>query len=143
MAFPRLQELAAAQNSNSLTDAMSVYTERKINEDLHYTAELSHLWEIWMIPVRDDDPRLKSKKSAMDMSFTLGSTEEADNVKILQSCNGLFLCDGLGLPVFYYVYNLSTNQYKKLPYPDCSLDNSPYYSSAGLRISFDPTKSLH
>ncbi|GKC06031.1 hypothetical protein Tco_0997641 [Tanacetum coccineum] len=28
----------------------------------------------------------------MDNSFTLGSTEEADNVKILQSCNGLLLC---------------------------------------------------
>ncbi|GKB36572.1 hypothetical protein Tco_0881514 [Tanacetum coccineum] len=79
----------------------------------------------------------------MDRSFTLGSTEEADNVKILQSCNGLLLRSGLGLPVFYYVYNPSTNQYKKLPYLDCSLDNSPYYSSAGLRIAFDPTKSPH
>ncbi|GKB71411.1 hypothetical protein Tco_0932823 [Tanacetum coccineum] len=49
----------------------------------------------------------------MDRSFTLGSTEEADNVKILQSCN------------------------------DCSLDNSPYFSSAGLRIAFNPTKSPH
>ncbi|GJU19018.1 hypothetical protein Tco_1146984 [Tanacetum coccineum] len=46
MAFPRLQELAAAQNSNSLTDAMSVYIERKINEDLHFAAGLSHLWEV-------------------------------------------------------------------------------------------------
>nr|GEX46802.1 hypothetical protein [Tanacetum cinerariifolium] len=55
----------------------------------------------------------------MDRSFTLCSTEEADNVKILQSCNGLLLCG------------------------DCPLDNSPYYSSAGLRIAFDPTKSLH
>ncbi|GKA52084.1 hypothetical protein Tco_0745280 [Tanacetum coccineum] len=36
----------------------------------------------------------------MDRSFTLGSTEEADNVKILQSCNGLLLCGGSGLPVF-------------------------------------------
>nr|GEU81797.1 DNA-directed DNA polymerase [Tanacetum cinerariifolium] len=89
------------------------------------------------------DPRLKSKKFAMDRSFTLGSTEEADNVKILQSCNGLLLCGGSGLPVFDYVYNPSTNQYKKLLYPDCSLDNSPYYSSAGLRIAFDPTKSPH
>ncbi|GJZ35653.1 hypothetical protein Tco_0581470 [Tanacetum coccineum] len=62
-------------------------------------------------------------------SFTLGSTEEADNVKILQSCNGLLLCSSSGTPVFDYVYNSSTNQYKKLPYPDCSLDNSPYYSS--------------
>ncbi|GJS45947.1 ribonuclease H-like domain-containing protein [Tanacetum coccineum] len=26
---------------------------------------------------------------------------------------------------------------------DCSLDNSPYYSSARLRIAFDPTKSSH
>ncbi|GJZ85590.1 hypothetical protein Tco_0650929 [Tanacetum coccineum] len=29
------------------------------------------------------DPRLQSKKSAMDRSFTLGSTEEVDNIKIL------------------------------------------------------------
>ncbi|GJZ72159.1 ribonuclease H-like domain-containing protein [Tanacetum coccineum] len=79
----------------------------------------------------------------MDRSFTLGSTEEADNVKILQSCNGLLLCGGSGMPVFDYVYNPSTNQYKKLPYSDCSLDNSLYYSSAGLRIAFDPTKSPH
>nr|GFA60672.1 hypothetical protein [Tanacetum cinerariifolium] len=47
------------------------------------------------------------------------------------------------MPVFDYVYNLSTNQYKKLLYPDCSIDNSPYYSSVGLRIAFDPTKSPH
>ncbi|GJZ74204.1 hypothetical protein Tco_0638350 [Tanacetum coccineum] len=46
MAFPRLQELAAAQNSNNLTDAMSVYIERKINDDLHFAAGLSHLWEV-------------------------------------------------------------------------------------------------
>ncbi|GJZ71563.1 hypothetical protein Tco_0635414 [Tanacetum coccineum] len=65
------------------------------------------------------DFRLRSKKSAMDNSFTLGSTEEAENVKILQSCNGLLLCS------------------------DCSLDNSPYYRSAGLRMTFDPTKSPH
>ncbi|GKD18956.1 hypothetical protein Tco_1208114, partial [Tanacetum coccineum] len=53
------------------------------------------------------------KKSTIYSSFTLGSTKEADNVKILQSCN------------------------------DCSLDNSPYYSSVGLRMAFDPTKSSH
>ncbi|GKB53366.1 hypothetical protein Tco_0904119 [Tanacetum coccineum] len=79
----------------------------------------------------------------MDRSFTLGSIEEADNVKILQSYNGLLLCGGSRMSVFDYVYNPSTNQYKKLPYPDCSLDISPYYSSAGLRIAFDPTKSPH
>ncbi|GKA11036.1 hypothetical protein Tco_0690469 [Tanacetum coccineum] len=99
MAFPRLQELAVAQNSNSLTDAMSVYIERKINEDLHFAAGLSHLWEIWMIPVRslfESDFVSLVKKYAMDRSFTLSSTEEADNVKILQSCNGLLLCDDFG-----------------------------------------------
>ncbi|GJX35704.1 hypothetical protein Tco_0247261 [Tanacetum coccineum] len=31
------------------------------------------------------DPRLKSKKSVMDSSFTLGSTEEVDNVKIFSA----------------------------------------------------------
>ncbi|GKD93568.1 hypothetical protein Tco_1373405, partial [Tanacetum coccineum] len=46
MAFPRLQELAAVQNSNNLTDAMSVYIERKISNDLHFEARLSHLWEV-------------------------------------------------------------------------------------------------
>ncbi|GJW16492.1 ribonuclease H-like domain-containing protein [Tanacetum coccineum] len=294
MAFPCLQELAAAQNSNNLSDAISVYIERKINDDLHFAAGLTlqcaefftqlsqtevlkmlairkSIAKIRMIPIRlylllyvvhgddevgtwvaifvvlftqpsctqilhqlilgmmseeritqaretyspqhkvltnDDlltqilirlpilcihlfatvskqwlriitsplfiktrsqitkvdppvglfvnhirslfesdfvplDPRLRSKKSAMDRSFSRGSTEEADNVKILQSCNGLLLCGGSGMPVFYYVYNPSTNQYKKIPYADCSLDNSPYYSSAGLRIAFDPTKSPH
>ncbi|GJY85688.1 hypothetical protein Tco_0499714 [Tanacetum coccineum] len=116
MAFPRLQELAAVQNSNSLTEAMSVYIERKINKDLHFAAGLSHLWEVLYSRVNEHSlliaelnvfggplalqcdeflsscPKPKSqtsvKKSAMDRSFTLGSTEEADNVKILQSCNG-------------------------------------------------------
>ncbi|GJV38082.1 hypothetical protein Tco_1410559 [Tanacetum coccineum] len=107
--------------------------------------------EIQMIPVRSLfesdfvplDPRLRSKKSVMDRSFSCGSTVEADNVKILQSCNGLLLCGSSGMPIFDYVYNPSTNQYKKLLYADCSLDNSPYYSSARLRIAFDPTKLTH
>ncbi|GJS37681.1 ribonuclease H-like domain-containing protein [Tanacetum coccineum] len=37
----------------------------------------------------------------------------------------------------------STNQFKRLPHPDCSLDNSLYYRSAGLRMAFDLTKSPH
>ncbi|GJY10732.1 hypothetical protein Tco_0378917 [Tanacetum coccineum] len=190
MAFPRLQELVAAQNSNNLIDAMSVYIQRQINDDIQFAAGLSHLWEVLYSRVNEHrlliaelnvfggplalqcadqitkvdppvglfinhitslfecdfvsfDPRLQSKKSAMDSSFTLGSTEEADNFKILQSCNGLLLCSGSGRRVFDYVYNPSNNQYKKLPYLDFSLDNSPYYSSAGLRMAFDPTKLPH
>ncbi|GJV26033.1 hypothetical protein Tco_1378728 [Tanacetum coccineum] len=42
------------------------------------------------------DPRLESRKSAMDNSFTLGSNEEDYNVNILQSCNGLLLCSVFG-----------------------------------------------
>ncbi|GJS70915.1 hypothetical protein Tco_0703756 [Tanacetum coccineum] len=48
----------------------------------------------------------------MDRSFTLGSTEEANNVKILQSCNGLLLCGGSGMPVFDYVYKSIPNRIK-------------------------------
>ncbi|GJS60477.1 hypothetical protein Tco_0655261 [Tanacetum coccineum] len=79
----------------------------------------------------------------MDNSFTLGSTKEADNVKILQPCNGFLMCSGSGMPIFDYVSNPSNNQFKRLLHPDCSLDNSPYYKSTGLRMAFDPTKSLH
>ncbi|GJU57087.1 hypothetical protein Tco_1234853 [Tanacetum coccineum] len=41
MAFPRLQELAAAKNSNNLTDAMSVFTQRKISDGLQFAAGLT------------------------------------------------------------------------------------------------------
>ncbi|GJW33688.1 hypothetical protein Tco_0053720 [Tanacetum coccineum] len=47
-----------AQNSNNLTNAMSVYIERKINDDLYFAAGLSHLWEIRMIPVRSAGLRI-------------------------------------------------------------------------------------
>ncbi|GJY72468.1 hypothetical protein Tco_0476171 [Tanacetum coccineum] len=44
--FPRLQELAAAANSNNLNDAMSVYIQREINADLQFAFGLSHLWDV-------------------------------------------------------------------------------------------------
>ncbi|GJV45268.1 hypothetical protein Tco_1429804 [Tanacetum coccineum] len=46
MTFLRLQELAAGQNSNNLTDAMLVYIQRQINNDLQFAARVSHLWEV-------------------------------------------------------------------------------------------------
>ncbi|GJT47115.1 hypothetical protein Tco_0955830 [Tanacetum coccineum] len=58
------------------------------------------------------DSRLESRKSVMDNSFTLGSTEEADNVKIL------------------------------LPQPENSHDDSHFHVTVILRITFDPRKSL-
>ncbi|GKC79352.1 hypothetical protein Tco_1130126 [Tanacetum coccineum] len=41
-----MQELAAMENSNNLTDAMSVFIQRKITDDLQFAAGLSHLWEV-------------------------------------------------------------------------------------------------
>nr|GEV20515.1 hypothetical protein [Tanacetum cinerariifolium] len=60
--------------------------------DPHVGLFVSHIRSVFESDFVSLDPRLKSKKSAMDRSFTLGSIEEADNVKILQSCNGLLQC---------------------------------------------------
>ncbi|GJU05831.1 integrase, catalytic region, zinc finger, CCHC-type containing protein [Tanacetum coccineum] len=87
------------------------------------------------------DPRLESRKSAMDNSFTLGSNEEVDHVKILQSCNGLLLCSGSGSPAFYYVYNPSTSLFKRLMKPENSHDDSHLHATGVFRMTFDPTKS--
>nr|GEY65270.1 hypothetical protein [Tanacetum cinerariifolium] len=87
------------------------------------------------------DLGLESRKSAIDNSFTLGSNEEAYHVNILQSCNGLLVYSGWGSPAFYYVYNPSTNLFKRLPQPDNSHDVSILYATGVLRMAFDPTKS--
>ncbi|GJS04047.1 hypothetical protein Tco_0320555 [Tanacetum coccineum] len=87
------------------------------------------------------DPRLESRKSAMDSSITLGFNEEADHVKILQSCYGLLLCSGSGSPAFYYVYNPSTNMFKRLSKQENSHADSYLHATGVLRMAFDPTKS--
>nr|GEU59714.1 hypothetical protein [Tanacetum cinerariifolium] len=79
----------------------------------------------------------------MENSFTLASTEAVENVKIVQSYNGLLLCTGPGWPACNYVYNPSTNLFKMLPPPDYSHVDSPFYTSAALRMDFDPIKSLN
>ncbi|GJX94326.1 F-box protein-like protein [Tanacetum coccineum] len=89
------------------------------------------------------DSRFESRKGNVENSFTLASTETVENVKIVQSCNGLLLCTGPGWPSCNYVYNPSTNLFKMLPPPDYSHADSPFYTSAGLRMAFDPTKSLN
>ncbi|GKE32519.1 RNA-directed DNA polymerase, eukaryota [Tanacetum coccineum] len=84
--------------------------------DPHVGLFVSHIRSLFESDFVSLDPILQSKKSTIDRSFTLGSTEEADNVKILQSCNGLLLCGGSG----------------------CL-----FLITVGLRIAFDPTKSPH
>nr|GEU96575.1 RNA-directed DNA polymerase, eukaryota, reverse transcriptase zinc-binding domain protein [Tanacetum cinerariifolium] len=55
--------------------------------------------------------KLQSKKSNMDSSFTLGSNEEVDTVKILQSCNGLLQCsDDFGSSKFT-IYEMMTGYF--------------------------------
>ncbi|GJT71835.1 hypothetical protein Tco_1031121 [Tanacetum coccineum] len=87
------------------------------------------------------DPIINSRKYTIKNSFTLGSTEEADKVTILQSCNGLLLCTGSRRHAFNYVYNPSTNLLKILSEPDYVNVDSNVYGCAGLRLAFDPTKS--
>ncbi|GJW67822.1 hypothetical protein Tco_0122246 [Tanacetum coccineum] len=87
------------------------------------------------------DSRLNSKKPIIDHSFS--SVEEVDHVRILQSCNGLLLCTGSAWPVFYYVYNPSTNLFKRLPQPNYSHDDLCFYSSDVFRMAFDARKSLY
>nr|GEX90062.1 hypothetical protein [Tanacetum cinerariifolium] len=148
MAFPRLQELAATQNSNSLTDAMPVYIKRKISEDLHFAAELSHLWEVLYGRVNEQS-LLIAELNVGDKEVECGSPSLLAPLRkliMLRSCSLAMVCFCVVVRdcLFIITYiNPSTNQYKKLPYPDLSLDNSPYYTSAGLRIAFDPTKSPH
>ncbi|GKA06408.1 hypothetical protein Tco_0685632 [Tanacetum coccineum] len=89
------------------------------------------------------DSRFQSKKGTVENSFALASTEVVEIVKIVQSCNGLLLCIGPGWPACYYIYNPSTNLFKMLPPPDYSHADSPFYISVGLRMAFDPTKSLN
>ncbi|GKD15173.1 hypothetical protein Tco_1199580, partial [Tanacetum coccineum] len=60
MAFPRLQELAAMQNSNNLPDIMSVHIQRKINDDLQFAAGLNKdddvgLYLLWFYVHGDND----------------------------------------------------------------------------------------
>ncbi|GJV55959.1 hypothetical protein Tco_1456964 [Tanacetum coccineum] len=82
------------------------------------------------------DPRINSRKYTIENSFTLGSTKEADKVKILQSCNGLLLYTGSRRHAFNYVYNPSTNLFKILLEQDYANDDSILYGCAGLRDDF-------
>nr|GEX90061.1 hypothetical protein [Tanacetum cinerariifolium] len=79
------------------------------------------------------DPKINSRKYTIKNSFTLGSTEEADKVKILQSCNGLLLCTGSRRHDFDYVYNPSTNLLKILPEPGYANVDSNVFGCAGFR----------
>ncbi|GJU69595.1 hypothetical protein Tco_1255854 [Tanacetum coccineum] len=91
---------------------------------------------------RNGKGRLESRKSTMDISFTLGSSKEVDNLRILQSCNGLLMCSSLAWPGFDYIYNPSTNLIKRISQPENSYGDLRFYRSVVLRMTFDPRKSF-
>ncbi|GJR90681.1 hypothetical protein Tco_0214692 [Tanacetum coccineum] len=87
-----------------ITSPIFIKTRSQITKvDPHVGLFVNHIRSLFESDFVSLDPRLQSKKSAMNRSFSRGSTEEADNVKILQSYNGLLLCSGSGMPVFDYV----------------------------------------
>ncbi|GKA23489.1 hypothetical protein Tco_0709522 [Tanacetum coccineum] len=126
-----------------LTSPHFTDTRRKIpNLDLPAGIFANHLRSLFECDLVSLDSRLNSEKSTMDHSF--GSAEEVDHVRILQSCNALLLCSGSAWPIFYYVYDPSTNLFKILPQPNYYLcDYSCFFSSGVSRLAFDPRKSIH
>ncbi|GJU28155.1 hypothetical protein Tco_1166776 [Tanacetum coccineum] len=127
MAFPRLQELASAQNSNNLTDTMSIYIERKKNDDLYFAAGLSHLWEILYNIVN------KHRLLIADLNVFGGpvALQCAEFLKQLSQTEVLKM-----LEIRKSVAEVHMQVHKKI-------DIVTVMSSVGLRIAFDPTKSPH
>ncbi|GJS39909.1 hypothetical protein Tco_0564952 [Tanacetum coccineum] len=106
----------------------------------HSFLRLCMMWDYKKLDYKIPDI-LSSRKYISKNSFTLESTEEADEGKdIMHSCNGLLLCTGSRRHAFDYVYNPSTNLLKILPEPDYANVDSNVYGCAGLRLAFDPTK---
>ncbi|GJZ08325.1 hypothetical protein Tco_0542608 [Tanacetum coccineum] len=58
------------------------------------------------VAAKSKDSRLESRKSAMDNSFTLGSTEEVDNVKILQWFASVYLIS----KIISQTFDIGSNQ---------------------------------
>nr|GEX20075.1 hypothetical protein [Tanacetum cinerariifolium] len=63
---------------------------------------------------------------------------------ILGSCSLAMICLYMwfDVPAFDYIYNPSTNMFKRLSRPENSHDDSRFYRSVVLRMTFDPGKSL-
>ncbi|GKD96012.1 hypothetical protein Tco_1379909 [Tanacetum coccineum] len=124
-----------------LTSPDFMLRRRKIpNLDPAATIFANHLRSLFECDFVSLDSILNSKKPTMDH---FGSTKEVDHVRILQSCNGLLLCTGLAWHVFNYVYNSSTNLFKRLPQPNYLHDDLGFYISGVLRMAFDRRKSLY
>ncbi|GJX14610.1 hypothetical protein Tco_0206368 [Tanacetum coccineum] len=90
-----------------LTSHVFTLNHSKIpNLDPHAGLFVNHRRSLFECDFVSLDSRLELRKSIMDNSFTLGSTREADNVKILQSCKVEY---GVSNPTEYGVSSSLSN----------------------------------
>ncbi|KAL5570119.1 hypothetical protein UlMin_026694 [Ulmus minor] len=84
-------------------------------------------------------PCSSSSSNAPIRSFM--STNSPPEIRILHSCNGLFLCSANEVfePNYNYVYNPTIRKYTLLP--PLLLHHSSFV--LGLKLAFDPSKSHH
>ncbi|GKC48898.1 hypothetical protein Tco_1071643 [Tanacetum coccineum] len=100
------------------------------------------------------DSRIQPRKGTVENSFPLASTEVVENVKIVQYCNGLLLCTGLGWPSCYYIWDYEDvhdlgsveTEFPAIVFNDiiasdailsCEPTISPLNDKVDFRISFD------
>ncbi|GAB4837741.1 hypothetical protein Ancab_002610 [Ancistrocladus abbreviatus] len=84
-----------------------------------------------------------SSSPSLSAPFSLPiPSPNCNGIKILQSCNGLFLCCTIPqsmAPRDYFIYNPTTSRFKKLP---CPL-SSEFSSILGVCLAFHPIKLPH
>nr|GEY45648.1 hypothetical protein [Tanacetum cinerariifolium] len=105
---------------------MSVYIERKINEDLYFTAGLSHLWEVLYSRV-NEHKLLIAELNVFGGPLTL---QCAEFFKQLSQTEVLKM-----LEIRKSIVEVHMQVHKKI--------DILTVMSVGLRIAFDPTKSPH
>ena len=126
------------------------------------SAVLSNLSrDIGLIPINLDHGRTTSKGSGTPSCNPLNFIPNQlchDNIDIIQSCNGLFLCHPeivlppvipksdlarITAPRYHYVLNPTTNQFTKLVPPAAAAATTNNPRIMGCALAFDPSKSPH
>ncbi|XP_050383934.1 F-box protein At5g07610-like [Argentina anserina] len=116
--------------------------------------------DIGFIPFNFDHDRATSTGSGAPSCNPLNFLQNLchDNIKIIQSCNGLFLCHPelvppssirssdvrrVYTPLYHYVLNPTTNQFTKLVPPAATAATTAEPRIMGCALAFDPSRSPH
>nr|GEV22506.1 hypothetical protein [Tanacetum cinerariifolium] len=85
------------------------------------------------------DSRIQSRKGIVENFFSLASTEAVENVKIVQSCNGLLLCTGPSARLRKDFDPTKSLNYKVVHVRRTSshIDMKTYYSETGNKLCRD------